>query len=56
MKRRLLEIFRVGLLLGTCLLMASCEPPQIYGSIGYSSFGGGYGGYGGSVRMGGRIY
>jgi hypothetical protein len=46
------------------LLMAaavtSCEPPQVYGSVGYSSYsGGGYyggGGYGTSVRVGGRIY
>ncbi len=40
--------------------LASCEPPQVYGSVGYSSYsGGGYhggGGYGGSVRVGGRIY
>ena len=38
--------------------VASCEPPQVYGSVGYSSYGGGgyHGGYGGSVRIGGRIY
>jgi hypothetical protein len=40
--------------------MSSCEPPQVYGSVGYSSYsGGGYyggGGYGTSIRVGGRIY
>jgi hypothetical protein len=37
--------------------LASCEPPQVYGSVGYSSFNGGYGGgFGSSVRVGGRIY
>ena len=45
------------LLLG---LLASCEPPAVYGSVGYSSYsGGGYyggGGYGTSIRVGGRIY
>jgi len=41
--------------------MSSCEDPQIYGSVGVSSYGGGgyYGGgprMGGSVSIGGRIY
>jgi hypothetical protein len=37
--------------------LASCEPPQVYGSIGYSSYSGSYygGGYGGSISVGGRI-
>ena len=40
-----------------CLGLTSCEPPQVYGSVGYSSYNGGYGGgYGSSVRVGGRIY
>jgi hypothetical protein len=41
-------------------MLASCEPPAVYGSVGYSSYsGGGYhggGGYGTSIRVGGRIY
>ncbi len=61
MKTSILKMVRVALLLGTSTLLASCEPPQVYGSIGYSSFDGGYGGYGGygglgtSIRIGGRI-
>ncbi len=41
-----------------CLSLTSCEPPQVYGSIGYSSFSGGYGspGFGTSLMIGGRIY
>ena len=50
----------LGMLLALCSLLASCEPPAVYGSIGYSSYsGGGYyggGGIGTSVTIGGRIY
>ena len=42
-----------------CLVLASCEDPQIYGSVGFSSYsGGGYyggGGMGTSISIGGRI-
>ena len=41
---RVIRIALVGLL---CVSLSSCEPPQIYGSVGYSSYSGGYGGYGG---------
>ena len=34
-------------------LLASCDDPQIYGSVGFSSWGGG--GIGTSVSIGGRI-
>jgi hypothetical protein len=52
--RRILRIWLV--LLGAAAL-ASCEPPQVYGSVGYSSFSGGYGGgFGTSVSVGGRIF
>jgi len=50
---RFARVILLGLL---CATLASCDPPQVYGSVGYSSYGGGYGGYGGSVRVGGRIY
>ena len=54
------RISRIVLLLLMATVFASCEPPQVYGSVGYSSYsGGGYyggGGYGTSVRVGGRIY
>jgi hypothetical protein len=60
-------ISRIGKLLALMVLCAglsACEDPQVYGSIGVSSYGGGgyHGGYGGgprmggSVRIGGRIY
>ena len=41
-----------------CLLLAGCEDPQVYGSVGFSSFsGGGWNspGVGGSISIGGRI-
>lgn len=52
--RRIVRIVLVVMLVATT---ASCEPPAVYGSIGYSSYGGGgyHGGYGGSIRVGGRI-
>jgi hypothetical protein len=53
------RILRPFLLLALAASLASCEQPQVYGSVGYSSYsGGGYyggGGYGGSIRVGGRI-
>ncbi len=57
-------VIRIGKLLGLIVLcgsLASCEDPQVYGSVGVSSYGGGgyygggYRGYGGSPRMGGSI-
>lgn len=56
--RRLFSVILVFLMAGA---LASCEPPQVYGSVGYSSYSGGgyYGGgsrYGTSVSVGGRIY
>jgi hypothetical protein len=56
-------ISRIGKLLALIVLCAglsACEDPQVYGSVGVSSYGGGgyHGGsrMGGSVRIGGRIY
>jgi hypothetical protein len=53
------RILRPFALLALAASLASCEQPQVYGSVGYSSYsGGGYyggGGYGGSIRVGGRI-
>jgi len=53
----------LGAILATVMagLLASCEPPQVYGSVGYSTYSGGgyYGGgprYGTSISVGGRIY
>ena len=50
---RIVRGLRVGLLVALCSLVASCDDPQIYGSVGYSSWGGG--GFGTSVSIGGRI-
>ena len=60
MKQTVIRLARIALLVTMCSMLASCEPPAVYGSVGYSSYsGGGYyggGGYGSSVRVGGRIY
>lgn len=55
------RFFRMLLVLLGAASLASCEPPQIYGSVGYSSYSGGgyYGGgprFGTSISVGGRIY
>lgn len=56
-------ISRIGKLLALVVLcsgLSACEDPQVYGSVGVSSYGGG--GYrggsrgGASVSIGGRIY
>lgn len=59
MRSSIKRLIRMTLVLALCGALSSCEPPQVYGSVGYSSYsGGGYhgGGYGTSVRVGGRIY
>ena len=53
-------LVRAALALTLCLTLSSCDDPQVYGSIGFSSFsGGGYHGggprVGGSISIGGRI-
>lgn len=59
-KARKTRLIGAMLLLAVSGLLSSCEPPQVYGSVGYSSYsGGGYyggGGYGTSISVGGRIY
>ncbi len=61
MKQSIKRLVRVLLVMTLAGSMASCEPPAVYGSVGYSSYsGGGYyrGGpsYGTSISVGGRIY
>ncbi len=58
MKSKLMALIRAGLLVAVGSMLASCESPQVYGSVGYSYYGGGYYGPGmrTSVRIGGRIY
>lgn len=54
---RLIGMARLALILLLALSVSGCEQPQVYGSIGYSSYGG-YrgGGLGGSISIGGRIF
>jgi hypothetical protein len=51
------RFLRATLLATLCLSLAGCEDPQVYGSIGFSSYSGGWGspGMGGSISIGGRI-
>jgi hypothetical protein len=60
MKTRRLKTIRIFLLLAASLGLASCEDPQVYGSVGFSTYSGGgyYGGgprIGTSISVGGRI-
>lgn len=52
--KRMNRVARVVLLVLLALSTAGCEQPQVYGSVGYSSWGGG--GLGGSISVGGRIF
>jgi hypothetical protein len=60
MKNSFIRQAKLVTLLMLCIGVSSCEEPQIYGSVGISSYGGGgyHGGYGtrGSIAIGGRIY
>lgn len=56
----LFKLAKVSVLLVACLSIAGCDDVRVYGSVGYSSYhgyGGYYGGprYGTSVTVGGRI-
>jgi len=59
MKSRIANMIRVLALGILCLGLSGCDDPQIYGSVGFSSYsGGGYygrGGMGTSISIGGRI-
>ena len=51
------KLTRAALLLSGCLMLASCDDVRVYGSVGYSSWSGySGGGYGSSIRIGGRLY
>jgi len=58
MRRKFFSFFRLALLLTACAGLASCDDPQVYGSVGFSNYHGGH--YGGGMRtsigIGGRIY
>ena len=59
MRRRTMRTLRILVLGLLCLGLSGCDDPQVYGSIGFSSYsGGGYyggGGMGTSISIGGRI-
>jgi hypothetical protein len=53
------SFLKLATLLIICSSLASCDDVKVYGSVGYSNYngyGGHHGGYGSSVRVGGRIY
>ena len=52
--KRVFCVARVFVLIALALSVSGCEQPQVYGSVGYSSWGGG--GLGGSISIGGRIF
>lgn len=52
---KLIRRAALSAIVAACLLMGGCDNVSVYGSVGYSSYGG-YGGLGSSVRIGGRIY
>jgi len=52
--KRILNVARAALLIVLALSVSGCEQPQVYGSVGYSSWG--RGGLGGSISVGGRIF
>lgn len=60
MKDNIIRLGKLISLLVLCSGMSGCEDPQVYGSVGVSSYGGGgyYGGSRthGSISIGGRIY
>ena len=50
MKMKGLKLLKLTTVLALCLGLSSCEEPRVYGSVGFSSFSGGYhGGIGTSV-------
>ena len=60
MKNTITRIGQILALIVLCASLSACDDPQVYGSVGVSSYGGGgyHGGsrVGGSVSIGGRIY
>lgn len=58
--KTILKLAKLGAILAACLSLSACDDVRVYGSVGYSSYSGypGYygGGYGTNVGVGGRIY
>ena len=56
MTQKLSKFMRLLALMAVCSMLNGCDDPQIYGSVGFSSFSGGsHGGMGTSISIGGRI-
>jgi hypothetical protein len=53
--RTISKFTKVSVVIVTCLLMGGCDDVRVYGSVGFSSYGG-YGGPSTRVGVGGRIY
>ena len=53
MNESLTKFGQLVALLVLCSQLGACDDPQVYGSVGVSSYGGG--GYYGSPRVGGSI-
>ncbi|MDJ0928601.1 MAG: hypothetical protein QNJ73_13265 [Gammaproteobacteria bacterium] len=53
-----LRLLRILVLVALIASLSGCEQPRVYGSVGVSSFSGGWGGtgVGGSISIGGRIF
>ncbi len=57
--KTIIKLAKLAALLVICSSLAGCDDVKVYGSVGYSNYkgyGGHHGGYGTSVRVGGRIY
>jgi len=57
--KTIIKLVKLAATLIICSSLAGCDDVKVYGSVGYSNYngyGGHHGGYGSSVRVGGRIY
>jgi len=54
-KSIVIRISRALAVVALCTQLSACDDPQVYGSIGVSSWGGGSSNIGGSISIGGRI-
>jgi len=53
----IIRFVKLATMLIICSSLAACDDVKVYGSVGYSNYNGYHGGgYGSSVRVGGRIY
>ena len=51
------KLSKLLVIVSVSLALNGCDNVRVYGSVGYSSYNGyGAGGFGTSVRVGGRIY